>query len=89
MIASTLIVDAAPLLATSTSTLKGLAATYVTVPDVISEIRDKTSRDLLKEVEWLGLNGEKEGLAVRLPSSQAVAIGKIYIRYQLPLLYLL
>lgn len=76
-----LVLDAAPLLSTaassSASALRGMARHFVTTPDVISEIRDKTSRELFATtLQMLGLDdgqGETGGLQVKEPTAEAVA----------------
>lgn len=78
-----LVLDAAPLLSTaSSSSLRGLARNFVTTPDVIAEIRDKTSRELFKNTLQVlnlahgsgeeGNSDELGGLKVRDPSADAV-----------------
>lgn len=62
-----LVLDAGPLL--SLSPLRGLAETYVTVPQIIEELRDKNAREHL---ERLGLNyGVK--IEVKNPSATSLA----------------
>ncbi|KAK0242907.1 Nin one binding Zn-ribbon like-domain-containing protein [Armillaria nabsnona] len=62
-----LVLDAGPLL--SLSPLRGLAETYVTVPQIIEELRDKNAREHL---ERLGLNyGVK--IEVKIPSATSLA----------------
>ncbi|PBK69757.1 hypothetical protein ARMSODRAFT_1037140 [Armillaria solidipes] len=62
-----LVLDAGPLL--SLSPLRGLAETYVTVPQIIEELRDKNAREHLKQ---LGLNyGVK--IEVKNPSATSLA----------------
>jgi rRNA maturation endonuclease Nob1 len=78
-----LVLDAAPLLSTaassSTSSLRGLADIFTTTPDVVAEIRDKTSRELFNStLQVLGLDSTSEssetgGLLVKTPSADAVA----------------
>ncbi len=64
-----LVLDAGPLL--SLSPLRGLAETYVTVPQIIEELRDKNAREHL---ERLGLNyGVK--IEVKNPSATSLATG--------------
>ncbi|KAK0190811.1 Nin one binding Zn-ribbon like-domain-containing protein [Armillaria mellea] len=62
-----LVLDAGPLL--SLSPLRGLAETYVTVPQIIEELRDKNAR---QHLERLGLNyGVK--IEVKNPSATSLA----------------
>ena len=83
-----LVLDAAPLLSTAATSsspatsLRGIAKNFITTPDVIAEIRDKTSRELLATtLQVLGLDnpteGSKElgGLQVSEPNSDAIARG--------------
>ncbi|GAA96225.1 uncharacterized protein L969DRAFT_91674 [Mixia osmundae IAM 14324] len=70
-----LVLDAAPLIETSAASLRGRAITYVTTQDVLNEIRDKTSRDLLQDTDYLGLGdvgAEKTGLQTQEPSAEAL-----------------
>jgi RNA-binding protein NOB1 len=91
----TLVLDAAPLLSTANSSnpasLRGLAQNFVTTPDVLGEIRDKTSRELFAStLQLLGIDGaasgvasgealssENGGLQVKQPSEEAVARGAL------------
>lgn len=66
----TLVVDAAPLLTGTTSALEPLAERFVTTKDVLGEIRDKTSRDLLANSQL--------GLHVREPSPEAMLLGEAF-----------
>lgn len=84
-----LILDAAPLLSTaasaSNSALRGMAKNFLTTPDVVAEIRDKTSRELFATtLSVLGLEtqdgAETGGLQVKEPSLESVAKG-IYTRW--------
>lgn len=63
-----LILDAAPLLALSP--LRGLAKNYVTVPQVIAELRDKRARE---HFEQLGLT---EGVNVQVRNPDVVSLAK-------------
>ena len=76
-----LVVDAAPLLTSTQTSLRGLAKTYHTVQGVVDEIRDKSSRDKLHELAWLGIEGgeKDQGLKVEYPSAEAIALGT-YLR---------
>lgn len=81
-----LVLDAAPLLSTaassSASSLRGLAQNFLTTPDVVSEIRDKTSRELFTAtLQVLGLDtqdGKAEfgGLQIREPTAEAILKGR-------------
>ena len=80
-----LVLDAAPLLSTaassSASSLRGLAQNFLTTPDVVSEIRDKTSRELFTAtLQVLGLDtqdnsAEYGGLQIREATAEAVLKG--------------
>lgn len=64
-----LVLDAGPLL--SLSPIKGLAETYITVPQVLEELRDRQAREHL---ERLGLNyGIK--IEVKSPSAASLSTG--------------
>lgn len=66
-----LVLDAGPLL--SLSPLRGLAETYFTVPQVLSELKDNRARE---HFERLGLmSGVK--VEVRSPSAASLAYGAI------------
>lgn len=66
----TLVLDAGPLL--SLSPLRGLAETYVTVPQVLEELKDRHAREHL---EKLGLNyGIK--IEIKSPSPASLAVGE-------------
>ena len=66
---TTLVLDAGPLL--SLSPLRGLAETFVTVPQVLAELKDKNAKEHL---ERLGLNyGIK--IEVKNPSPASIASG--------------
>lgn len=67
----TLVLDAAPLL--SLSPLRGLARTYVTIPQVIAELRDQRAR---QHFEQLGLI-EGVNVQVRNPDAAAIATGEL------------
>lgn len=81
-----LVLDAAPLLSTaassSASALRGLADNFTTTPDVVAEIRDKTSRELFNStLQVLGLESASDlkqagGLQVKTPSADSVARGE-------------
>ena len=79
-----LVLDAAPLLSTATSSsaisLRGMARTFNTTPDVVAEIRDKTSRELLSTtLQVLGIDSndrETQGLQIKEPNQDAIAKGK-------------
>lgn len=83
-----LVLDAAPLLSTaassSASALRGLASNFITTPDVLSEIRDKTSRELFAStLTVLGLEDDKSetgGLQVKEPTLEAVGKGGQSVR---------
>lgn len=85
----TLVLDAAPLLSTaassSASALRGLADNFTTTPDVVGEIRDKTSRDLFNStLQVLGLESANDGnatggLQVKTPSAEAVSRGTLCV----------
>ena len=65
-----LVLDAGPLL--SLSPLRGLAETYITVPQVLEELKDRQAREHL---EKLGLNyGIK--IEVKSPSPASLAAGE-------------
>lgn len=56
-----LVLDAAPLLSTAASSsaanLRNMAQNFITTPDVVAEIRDKTSRELFSAtLQMLGLS---------------------------------
>jgi RNA-binding protein NOB1 len=75
----TLVLDAGPLL--SLSPLRGLAETYVTVPQVLSELKDKNAKEHL---ERLGLNyGIK--IEVKSPDPASLATGTSRISFRLDL----
>lgn len=61
-----LVLDAGPLL--SLSPLRGLAETYITVPQVLDELKDKRARD---HFERLGLSA---GVRVDVRSPDAVSL---------------
>lgn len=63
----TLVLDAAPLLTGTASALQPLAEHFSTTSDVLGEIRDKTSRDLLANSQL--------SLRVQEPSSDAMLKG--------------
>ncbi|KAF5387845.1 hypothetical protein D9615_000603 [Tricholomella constricta] len=64
-----LVLDAGPLL--SLSPLRGLAETYLTVPQVLAELKDKRARD---HFEQLGL---MSGVNVRVQSPDAASIAHV------------
>ena len=66
-----LVLDAGPLL--SLSPLRGLAETYVTVPQVLDELKDKRARE---HFERLGLSA---GISVQVkgPSNGSVLHGEL------------
>ncbi|KAG5648866.1 hypothetical protein DXG03_000215 [Asterophora parasitica] len=64
-----LVLDAGPLL--SLSPLRGLAETYITVPQVLAELKDKRARD---HFEQLGL---LSGVNVRVQSPDAVSLAHV------------
>lgn len=61
-----LVLDAGPLL--SLSPLRGLAETYITVPQVLGELKDKRARD---HFEQLGL---LSGVKVKVQSPDAASL---------------
>lgn len=65
----TLVLDAAPLL--SLSPLRGLAKNFVTIPQVIGELKDQRARE---HFEQLGL-AEGVNVEVRNPDASSVAAG--------------
>lgn len=81
-----LVLDAAPLLSTaassSASALRGLADNFTTTPDVVAEIRDKTSRELFNStLQVLGLENATDlnqggGLQVKTASAESIARGE-------------
>lgn len=88
-----LILDAAPLLSTaaslSASSLRGMAKTFFTTPDVLAEIRDKTSRELSSVIfQSLSLDSNDanaKGLQVKEPPQDAIAKGIYIMRLNLHL----
>ena len=75
-----LVVDAAPLLASTASaqSLRSLARLLVTTRAVLNEVRDKTSRELLERIGFIDADGrETDELTVREPSIEAVARGAL------------
>lgn len=70
----TLVLDAAPLLTGTTSALLPLAEHFSTTSDVLGEIRDKTSRDLLANSQL--------SLKVQEPSPEAMLKGLGLFRAQ-------
>ena len=75
-----LIIDAAPLLASTASaqTLRSLARSLVTTRAVLNEVRDKTSRELLERIGFVDAEGRETGdLTVREPSIEAVSRGAL------------
>ena len=65
----TLVLDAGPLL--SLSPLRGLAETYITVPQVLAELKDKRARE---HFEQLGLQAGVR-IEVRSPDAASLAHG--------------
>lgn len=66
-----LVLDAGPLL--SLSPLRGLAATYLTVPQVLEELRDKRARE---HFEQLGLSAGVK-IEVRSPNPTSLSHGML------------
>lgn len=64
-----LVLDAGPLL--SLSPLRGLAATYLTVPQVLDELKDKRARE---HFEQLGLSAGVN-IEVRSPTALSLSQG--------------
>lgn len=64
----TLVLDAAPLLTGTTSALAPLADSFTTTNDVLAEIRDKASRELLANSPL--------PLKVQEPSAEAISKGE-------------
>lgn len=70
-----LVLDAGPLL--SLSPLRGLAETYLTVPQVLAELKDKRARE---HFERLGLiSGVK--IEIRTPDAASLAHGALIPRF--------
>ena len=81
-----LIVDSSPLLTAPLSSLRGMAQSYLVTPDVVSELRDKKGREVMREAElYLGVPGEggleggRGGFSIREPTAEAVAKGEFII----------
>lgn len=75
-----LIVDSSPLLTSPLASLRGMAMSFLVTPDVVSELRDKKGREVMREAElYLGVPGEggvegaKGGFSIREPTLEAVA----------------
>ena len=68
-----LVLDAGPLL--SLSPLRGLAATYLTVPQVLDELKDKRARD---HFERLGLSAGVK-IEVRSPDAASLSHGMLHL----------
>jgi len=67
-----LVLDSGPLL--SLSPLRGLAATYLTVPQVLDELKDKRARE---HFEQLGLSAGVK-IEVRSPNAASLSYGMLY-----------
>lgn len=72
MVCKYLVLDSGPLL--SLSPLRGLAETYLTVPQVLDELKDKRARE---HFEQLGLSTGVQ-VNVRNPDSASLSQGMVF-----------